>query len=28
VTIQPGEAAHNVLMKTLIRHDHWGIVVR
>ena len=25
--IQPGDAAHNVLMKTLIRHDHWGVVV-
>ena len=28
LAIGPGEAAHNVLAKTLVRHDHWGIVVR
>ncbi len=28
VAIAPGQAAHNVLAKTLIRHDHWGAVVR
>jgi hypothetical protein len=27
VHIEPGQAAHNVLMKTLIRHDHYGIEV-
>lgn len=25
VHIEPGATAHNLLMKTLIRHDHWGI---
>jgi hypothetical protein len=28
VAIGPGQEAHNVLMKTLVRHDHWGIEVR
>lgn len=28
VAILPGQAAHNVLAKTLVRHDHWGVVVR
>jgi hypothetical protein len=28
VTIVSGQAAHNVLAKTLVRHDHWGVVVR
>lgn len=28
VAIAPGQAAHNVLAKTLIRHDHWGIAVQ
>ena len=27
VAIAPGGAAHNVLMKTLVRHDHWGIEI-
>ncbi len=26
-SIRAGEAEHNILMKTLIRHDHWGIEV-
>lgn len=28
VAILPGQAAHNVLAKTLVRHDHWGVVAR
>ncbi len=28
VAIAPGTTAHNILAKTLVRHDHWGIVVR
>jgi hypothetical protein len=28
VAIEPGQEAHNILMKTLVRHDHWGIEVR
>jgi hypothetical protein len=28
VAIEPGQPAHNILMKTLIRHDHHGIEVR
>jgi hypothetical protein len=27
VTISPGDEAHNVLIKTLERHDHWGVTV-
>jgi len=27
-SIVPGDVAHNVLMKTLVRHDHWGIEVQ
>lgn len=27
IAIAPGPPAHNVLAKTLIRHDHWGIAV-
>jgi len=26
VAIVPGSAEHNILMKTLIRHDHWGML--
>jgi hypothetical protein len=26
VDILPGSEAHNILMKTLIRHDHWGVI--
>lgn len=28
LAIGPGEAAHNILAKMLVRHDHWGIQVR
>ena len=28
VEIEPGQTAHNILMKTLIRHDHFGMEVR
>ena len=28
VAIEPASAAHNVLAKTLVRHDHWGMEVR
>jgi hypothetical protein len=27
VAIAPGDEAHNVLMKTFVRHDHWGVIV-
>jgi hypothetical protein len=26
--IEPGTAAHNVLAKALVRHDHWGLEVK
>lgn len=28
VDLVAGQAGHNILYKTLIRHDHWGIVVK
>jgi len=27
VLIAPGSASHNVMRKTLVRHDHWGVEV-
>ena len=28
VTIAPGDPAHNILMKTLVRHDHFSVAVQ
>ncbi|MCU0661213.1 MAG: hypothetical protein MUC50_02690 [Myxococcota bacterium] len=28
VSIAAGQTAHNLLMKTFIRHDHWGVTVQ